>query len=495
MMTELKVLDLREQLKGAGGFCQTGCDPGGKCGNGLEKIYPTCAVRYGYMRYIGEFRYAPNMKFACGGKVVVQTNRGMEIGEQVSLTCSGCEKSISRKQIQDYVRASGNEFFELKAGKILRAATKQDLDEQAHLNQDAARKLMRAKEIAAGLGLNMKFILCEHLLGGERLIFHFMSEDRVDFRELVKQLAHEYHTRIEMHQVGARDEARLVADYEICGRECCCKNFLKKLRPVNMKMAKLQKATLDPSKVSGRCGRLRCCLRYEHEGYEELNKKLPRTGARIRTERGIGTVIDRQILTQLLSVQYDDSNELETVAVESVLERGLPPRPPMPPPMERDSAGPGRNDRDRRREAARPRPDRRPFDGDTGGQPDRPRAEAGDRAAGPLPLRPVEGRSGAGSDEDFAVEPESAGSAEPLQNDVEPADRLNDAVSENGFATGIDFESEASPDEEPAGPASEGAEGSPQRRRRRRRRGRGRRGPRGEEGGSPGPGAEPLPPG
>ena len=155
-----------------------------------------------------------------------------------------------------------------------------------------------------------------------------MSEGRVDFRDLVKQIAREYHTRIEMHQVGARDEARLVADYEICGRECCCKNFLKKLRQVNMKMAKLQKATLDPSKVSGRCGRLRCCLRYEHEGYEELNKKLPRVGARVRTDRGIGTVKDRQILTQLLMIDYDDdSSAMETVGIEAILERNLPKRP------------------------------------------------------------------------------------------------------------------------------------------------------------------------
>ncbi len=459
MMSELKVLDLRAQLKGAGGICQTGCDPGGRCGNGLEKIYPTCAVRYGYMRYIGEFRYAPSMKFACGGKVVIQTNRGIEIGEQVSLTCSGCEKSISRKQIQDYVRASGNEFFELKAGKILREATPQDLDEQMHLNQDAARKLLRARELAAELNLNMRFVLCEHLLGGERLIFHFMSEERIDFRELVKHLAHEYHTRIEMHQVGARDEARLVADYEICGRECCCKNFLKKLRPVNMKMAKLQKATLDPSKVSGRCGRLRCCLRYEHEGYEELNRKLPRTGARIRTERGIGTVIDRQVLTQLLSVQYDDANEIETVAIESVLERGLPARPPMPPPTEREQERGGRFDRGRR-DQPRPRPDFRRGDGN------------GDRGRDRPPRRPEDaGPPGAPP----ADAPHTGGPASEAPAEAED------------FAGGIDVElpggpTTGGPAAEP-GQASDGPASPDASRRRRRRRGRGRRG--GGNGGEP----------
>lgn len=423
MVMELNVLGNPEDEKHGGRFSvqRTGCSPANKCGNGMEKIYPTCAVRYGYMGYIGEFRYSPGQVFACGGKVVVQTNRGMELGEQVSLTCTGCDKSISREHVVGYAKRSGPEFYQFKAGKILRAATPQDIAEAEHLTQDAARKLLHARGVAAELGLNMKFVTCEHLLGGERVIFHFMSEDRIDFRELVRILAKEYHTRIEMHQVGARDEARLVADYEICGRECCCKNFLKKLRQVNMKMAKLQKATLDPSKVSGRCGRLRCCLRYEHEGYEELNKKLPRNGARIRTERGIGTVKDRQILTQLLMVVYDDTNDMETIGVEEVLERGLPKRPP-PSPQEdqnRNDRGTGRDRAPRRsRKDDRParsdrpasdrdgigddkpasRPKRRRSRGDESGPPDegRPGSEGGPPApdaanAGPESAAPSDG--------------------------------------------------------------------------------------------------------
>jgi len=367
MVMELQVLDNPAGKHGGGRFSvqKSGCDPASRCGNGLEKIYPTCAVRYGYMGYIGEFRYSPGQLFNCGGKVVVQTNRGMELGEQVSLTCTGCDKSISRDHVMQYAKRSGPEFYQFKAGRILRAATDADIADAEHLTQDAARKLIFVRQTAAEIQLNMKFVTCEHLLGGERVIFHFMSEDRVDFRELVRVLAKEYHTRIEMHQVGARDEARLVADYEICGRECCCKNFLKKLRQVNMKMAKLQKATLDPSKVSGRCGRLRCCLRYEHEGYEELNKKLPRGGARIRTERGVATVKDRQILTQLLLVQYDDSEEMETIGVEEVLERGLPKRPVQPQADgEQQGSRNARSDRParRRRDLNRP-PSRRAADG------------------------------------------------------------------------------------------------------------------------------------
>ncbi|MFQ6048599.1 MAG: stage 0 sporulation family protein, partial [Phycisphaerae bacterium] len=163
----------------------------------------------------------------------------------------------------------------------------------------------------------------EHLFGGERIIFYFVADGRVDFRGLVRDLAREYQTRIEMRQIGARDEARLIADYEICGRQCCCKNFLKSLRPVSMKMAKIQKATLDPSKVSGRCGRLRCCLRYEQQTYEELEAALPRAGCVVRTGYGCGTVIDRQVLTQLVQVRLEDGRLL-SIPVEELLEAEPP---------------------------------------------------------------------------------------------------------------------------------------------------------------------------
>jgi len=472
--------------------CGTGCNPNAKCGNGLEKIYPSCAVRYGYMGYIGEFRYSPGVLFGCGGKVVIQTPRGTEIGEQKSLTCSGCEKSISRQQIMKYVKNSGPEFYRLKAGRILRVATAQDLLEQDKLNMEAAQELKRAKELVREMDLPMKMVACEHLLGGERVIYHFMSEDRVDFRELVRRIAHEYHTRVEMHQVGARDEARLIADYEICGRECCCKSFLKKLRPVNMRMAKLQKATLDPSKVSGRCGRLRCCLRYEHEGYESLDKSLPRNGSRIRTEKGTGTVTDRQVLTQLLTVAYDDGGKFETVAVEEVLERNLPrlERPPMSPgdfrggePSQRREGGPP--NRDRPPQGGRPmqgRPtDLPPREG--GSQPprqdrgpDRAQVRPQDRSQGrpPQPMRPPEPTAGPPLTE--------------LPNEM--MDDLDD-----DFAAGLadepgmnaDSPQPERPVHDESRPMGQGGPGGERRGRRGRRgRNRGRGGP-----GGPGPGRPP----
>lgn len=337
------------EKKSGCGSC--GTDNGGHCGAGLEKVYPTTAVRYGAMNFIGEFTYKPGSSFQCGGKVVIQSDRGIELGEQVSLFCNGCSNQVTRAQIKEYINNSGPEFFRLNAGRIMREASPDDVNDHTHLNAHVRDDLERCAMLAMQLDLPMKIVTSEHLLGGERIVFYFRSDERIDFRDLVRELAAHYRTRIEMRQVGARDEARLVADYEICGRECCCKNFLKKLRPVSMKMAKVQKATLDPSKVSGRCGRLRCCLRYEHEGYEALMKKLPRINARVRTEFGDGLVIDRQILTQLLMVELDDQRRI-AVPVEEILESDLPPRAtavgalsplemPLPRPP-RSQAGPAR---------------------------------------------------------------------------------------------------------------------------------------------------------
>ncbi len=288
----------------------------------------TTGVRYGAMHWLGEFRRPTGLDLSPGGNVVIQTDRGLELGESLALACQDCAESVSREQLEAYVERSGPEFYRWNCGSILRAATPQDLDEHRRLNADITADVQRCAAAAARFSLDMKVVTAEHLLGGERIVFYFRADGRVDFRELVRELAQYYQTRIEMRQVGARDEARLVADYEICGRECCCRNFLKKLQPVNMKMAKLQKSTLDPSKVSGRCGRLRCCLRFEHEGYEELARKLPRVNSRVDTTEGIGTVLDRQILTQLVLVRLEADRRELVIPVEEVLAFNLPkPKP------------------------------------------------------------------------------------------------------------------------------------------------------------------------
>src|SRR5690606_20532032 len=174
---------------------------------------------------------------------------------------------------------------------------------QSALDRTKPDLVKRARQLVQEHNLDMKVVDAEPILGGETLTFFFTSEHRVDFRDLVRALARQFHTRIELRQVGARDEARLVADYERCGQHCCCKNFLKVLKPVSMRSAKVQKATLDPKKISGRCGRLMCCLRYEDETYETLRKKLPHKKQVVETEDGIGIVLDGQILTQLVLVK------------------------------------------------------------------------------------------------------------------------------------------------------------------------------------------------
>ncbi len=217
---------------------------------------PLMAVRYGFLGWIGEFRHDPSLKVKWTDYVVVKTERGQEIGMPVAAACEQvCPKCVRPEQQYAYVKVSGEDHLQRGAGEVVRVATPEDLAEQRRIDAQSKEKLDFCERAAGKVGLEMRMIACEHLLGGERIIFYFTAEGRIDFRQLVRDLAREYHTRIEMRQIGARDEARIVADYEICGRQCCCKNFLKVLRPVNMKMAKLQKATLDPTKVSGRCGR------------------------------------------------------------------------------------------------------------------------------------------------------------------------------------------------------------------------------------------------
>jgi cell fate regulator YaaT (PSP1 superfamily) len=145
-----------------------------------------------------------------------------------------------------------------------------------------------------------------------------LAEKRVDFRELVKDLAREFHTRIEMRQIGVRDEAKLLADYGDCGKPVCCNTHMTTMPPVSMRMAKLQKSTLDPSKISGRCGRLKCCLRFEQDVYEEFHSTLPAVGARIVTRKGQGRVLAQEVLARKVLVEFEDGRRI-LVAHEEIL--------------------------------------------------------------------------------------------------------------------------------------------------------------------------------
>jgi cell fate regulator YaaT (PSP1 superfamily) len=357
-----------------------------------RKERSTVGVRFGYMRQLGEFTAPADLKLSCGSAVVVQTDRGIELGEAV--LADGCRfgQPVEPEQVERYVAASGADTYQRRSGRVLRVATSDDLAEAVHIRAGAAAKVAFCRELVARHELPMKLVECEHLLGGERIIFYFMSEGRVDFRALVRDLAHEYQTRIEMRQVGARDEARLVADYETCGQHCCCRQYLKTLKPVTMKMAKLQKATLDPSKVSGRCGRLKCCLRYEHTTYEELDHSVPRMGARVCTVEGEGVVVARQVLTQIVQIAKDDGG-MATVPVEGILDPEAAAAARAEATARAEAAAAAAAERARRQESdrsgrrsqrRRPRAERPPADStrpDAGKPPPPPRAAAAEPPA------------------------------------------------------------------------------------------------------------------
>ncbi len=308
-----------------------------------EEAACTAVVRYGLMRHLGRFRHERQENLTIGTKVVVRTPRGVELGEIVATvgekTCFGC---LNSQHLEQFLSASGSDYSLKIEGKVLRPANPQDIIDHRHLENSARDEAVFCRQQIQQLGLEMKLVTVDHLLGGERIIFYFSAESRVDFRELVHRLAGQYRTRIEMRQVGARDEARLVADYERCGLQCCCQRFIKNLKPVSMRMAKTQKATLDPSKISGRCGRLMCCLRFEDATYDELRKKLPKKNTYVQTDRLVGRVLDTQILTQLVRLALPDGSQT-VIANEDILQYDVSPSetPPLPgPTAEAPSAKP-----------------------------------------------------------------------------------------------------------------------------------------------------------
>ncbi len=259
-------------------------------------------VRFGALRNVSSFKTTlAHLKNSDG--VVIRSIRGVEAGEVISKPVAVEDDSAG--QVND---------------EIIRKLTDNDKDELRKIEEESIPKAHKfcQKKIKEH-GLQMKLASVEHLFGSKKMIFYFLAEGRVDFRELVKDLAKEYQTRIEMKQIGVRDEARLLADYEHCGRELCCKSFLKNLEPVTMKMAKNQKTTLDPSKVSGRCGRLMCCLRYEDKTYEELRRHLPKKGDVLSTAKGKGEVIDYNVLCQLVTIETESGKHL-VVSVEEISE-------------------------------------------------------------------------------------------------------------------------------------------------------------------------------
>src|SRR5205085_4698870 len=210
-------------------------------------------------------------------------------------------------------------------GPIVRRVGLEDSQQLERLRGSGRQELERCCHIIQERQLQMELVDVEHLFGGERIVFYFLAEKRVDFRDLVKDLAREYKTRIEMRQIGVRDEAKLLADYGDCGKPVCCNTHMTAMPPVSMRMAKLQKSTPDPSKISGRCGRLKCCLRFEQDVYEEFQKELPAVGARVLTGKGQGRVLAQEVLARKVLVEFEDHRRLLVAAEEILTQLGRGP--------------------------------------------------------------------------------------------------------------------------------------------------------------------------
>jgi len=226
-----------------------------------------------------------NFEIEKGQAVIVETARGVEFGTALIVN-----REVSEQEIVTPLK------------KVIRVATDEDIvqNEENKIKQAEAFDICVKK--IANHGLDMKLIDVEYTFDHNKIIFYFTSDGRVDFRELVKELAAILHTRIELRQIGVRDEAKMLNGIGICGNALCCATFLGDFQPVSIKMAKEQNLSLNPTKISGICGRLMCCLKYEEDTYEELNKKAPNIGDFVRTPDGDGEVLTVNVLRQLVKV-------------------------------------------------------------------------------------------------------------------------------------------------------------------------------------------------
>lgn len=228
------------------------------------------------------------LTFESGQKVIVETARGVECGQVV----------LANREVSDETVVSP-----LKP--VMRLATERDLAVIEENRQKEKEAFTICQEKIAKHKLVMKLVDVEYTFDNNKILFYFTADGRVDFRELVKDLASIFRTRIELRQIGVRDESKMLGGLGICGRPFCCSSYLGEFQPVSIRMAKEQGLSLNPTKISGTCGRLMCCLKYEQENYEELLKITPKIGASVKTPDGRGTVVDANLLTGVLSVRMD----------------------------------------------------------------------------------------------------------------------------------------------------------------------------------------------
>ena len=251
----------------------------------------TC-LKFAKTNYIYYFKINNKIRLMKGDICLVKTAIGLDLGKVV----------IPYKYIK-------NDEIDTPLKSVLRKANKEDFEKLEIVKLEEIDALNICKEKIKRYNLPMKLVYVKYLFDKSRLIFYFVSTQRIDFRELVKDLAQVFKTKIELRQIGVRDGTKLIGGMGICGREVCCASYIQKFTPIHINMAKIQKIALNQSKVSGLCGRLMCCLSYESEFYKECLKKYPKLRDNIKTEKGIGKVIEINVLKKYIIVELEsDSN-------------------------------------------------------------------------------------------------------------------------------------------------------------------------------------------
>ena len=265
------------------------------------------------------YYFDPNgLQLKQGDHVIIDTARGPEFG-----TVAGGNHTIRPAEVVAPLR------------QVLRLATEKDEKTMAENQAKEKRAYEICTQKIADHGLDMQLVSAEYAFDGSKILFFFTADERVDFRELVKNLASIFHTRIELRQIGVRDKAKMVGGLGICGRPFCCSSFLEDFQPVSIKMAKTQNLSLNPTKISGTCGRLMCCLKYEQDAYEDLIRNSPKLDSFVDTPEGRGTVVELDLLRSRVKVRMEDAPETVSVfanAEIAILRNGKAKKndPPIP---------------------------------------------------------------------------------------------------------------------------------------------------------------------
>ncbi len=260
----------------------------------------SCFVRVDRIAAIMEVE--TDLEIRCGEQVVIDLEKGPSLAVALTEACETDKEGLRR---------------------ILARASDEEVKHYESLKLKEQHALESCRQKVRHMNLPMKLLWAEYLFGGGKLLFYFVSEGRVDFRELVKELAKEFKVRIELRQVGVRDEAKIIGGLGNCGNVCCCKRFLTNFSIVSIKMVKEQGLALNPTKISGICGRLMCCLAYEFEMYAQLKKDFPKVGKRVTLTQGEGKVIKHSALTGTFTVELEDGKEV-VATVKDVVHVGAP---------------------------------------------------------------------------------------------------------------------------------------------------------------------------